>query len=40
MVNRYDIINRIIKAKGYKSYLEIGVQGGVCFQNVECQNKT
>jgi predicted O-methyltransferase YrrM len=36
---RYEIINNLIKSKGYKSYLEIGVQNGVCFSHIECENK-
>lgn len=28
-MQRYDVINNLIKGKGYKSYLEIGVQNGV-----------
>lgn len=36
---RYDIINELIKTKGYKSYLEIGVRDGQCFEQIECQHK-
>lgn len=39
-VKRYDIINKIITAKGYKNYLEIGVRNGECFQKISCENKT
>ena len=34
-----DIINFLIKENGYKSYLEIGVDTGWCFQNINCENK-
>lgn len=33
------IINKIIKDRGYKSYLEIGYGDGVNFKNIEVQNK-
>lgn len=36
---RFDIINQFIKELGYKRYLEIGVQNGVCFNNVKCDYK-
>jgi len=39
-MERYQIINNLIKEKGYKSYLEIGVQNGICFSNIECESKT
>lgn len=39
MMKRYEIINHIIKNKGYKSYLEIGVREGECFMAIECDNK-
>lgn len=38
-MTRYEIINRIIKSKGYKNYLEIGVRDGECFRMIECENK-
>ena len=38
-MQRFDIINNLIKEKGYKSYLEIGVQNGVCFENIVCEKK-
>ena len=38
-MTRYDIINRIIKSKGYENYLEIGVRNGECFRMINCQNK-
>lgn len=39
MVNRFDIINKVIEITGAKKYLEIGVQSGICFQNVKCEYK-
>lgn len=39
-MKRYEIINRIIKSKEYKKYLEIGVRDGKCFRKIECENKT
>ncbi len=36
---RFDVINALIKAMGYKRYLEIGVQNGECFKRVECEYK-
>lgn len=39
-MKRYDIINKIIAAKGYKNYLEIGVRDGECFQKIVCENKS
>lgn len=39
-MKRYEIINRIIKNKEYKNYLEIGVRDGECFRLIECENKT
>ena len=39
IMTRYEIINRIIKSKGYKNYLEIGVRDGECFKLIECENK-
>ena len=36
---RYDIINRLIKYHGYKSYLEIGIHVGNCWQKIECEKK-
>lgn len=37
---RWDIINRFIKERGYKNYLEIGVYLGQCIKKVEAENKT
>lgn len=36
---RFDVINALIEKMGYKSYLEIGVQNGVCFESVRCEKK-
>jgi predicted O-methyltransferase YrrM len=38
-MNRIDIINKLIEKKGYKSYLEIGVQNGASFNQVKCKDK-
>lgn len=38
-MNRIEIINGLIKKNGYKSYLEIGVQAGHCFSQIECEKK-
>ena len=38
-MQRYDIINWLIEKYGYKSYLEIGVAEGECFEKVECDAK-
>lgn len=37
---RYDVINRLIMKYWFKSYLEIGVENGTCFSNVNCRYKT
>jgi hypothetical protein len=36
---RWDIINRLIKEMGYKSYLEIGVRRGACLNRIEAETK-
>ncbi len=36
---RIDIINSFMDQRGYKSYLEIGVQKGKSFSEVRCKNK-
>lgn len=36
---RFDIINMLIKRYGYQRYLEIGVEGGIAFSNVQCEVK-
>lgn len=38
-MTRTDIINHLIKTRGYKSYLEIGVQQGANFNAIECEWK-
>jgi hypothetical protein len=39
-MKRYDIINRFIKERGYKDYLEIGVYTGQCMREVIAENRT
>jgi len=39
MMQRYDIINHVIKTFGYKTYLEIGVASGGTFRAVQCESK-
>jgi hypothetical protein len=39
-MKRYDIINRFIKERDYKDYLEIGVFTGECMRGVIADNKT
>lgn len=39
MINRTEEINRIIKEKGYTSYLEIGLGNGVNFRSIEVETK-
>ena len=34
-----ELINQVIKERGYKSYLEIGTQSGVNFRDVKCGEK-
>jgi hypothetical protein len=38
-MRRYDIINKIIKDKGFKNYLEIGVYTGQCIREVKAELK-
>lgn len=38
-MNRINIIQSFIDKIGAKSYLEIGVQGGSCFEAIKCDNK-
>lgn len=39
-MQRYDIINSIIKENGFKRYLEIGVcDPSVCFDKIDCETK-
>jgi hypothetical protein len=41
MVAKHEIINHLIKEKGFKNYLEIGIDNpDNCFNLIECQNKT
>ena len=39
-MKRWDIINKLIEKYGYKDYLEIGLDSGICRDNVNAQNKT
>ena len=39
MNTRYDLINAFIKARKYKSFLEIGTAGGETFRAVNCEIK-
>lgn len=38
-MTRVDIINSLIQKFNFKSYLEIGIQNGVCFKQIKCKNK-
>jgi len=38
-VTHVDIIKHLIREHGYRSYLEIGVQGKVCWDQIECKAK-
>ena len=38
-MTRIDVIQDLINSKGYKRYLEIGIQDGVCFDQIECEVK-
>ena len=38
-MQRFDVINTLIKRHGYKSYLEIGVRRGFCFKQIRCNEK-
>lgn len=38
-MKRWDIINYLIEKSNYKSYLEIGVRNGDCFNRVSCNLK-
>lgn len=38
-MNRISIINDLISKNNYKSYLEIGVRDGSCFNVINCENK-
>jgi hypothetical protein len=39
-MKRYEIINRFVKEREYKDYLEIGVYTGQCMREVVAENKT
>ena len=38
-ITHIDIIQYLIGAHNYKSYLEIGVQGKVCWDQIDCLEK-
>lgn len=38
-MNRWDIINKLIKKYNYKTYLEIGIYTGECFNKIQCEFK-
>ena len=38
-MNRWDIINKFIQDRNYKSYLEIGVSSGECFRHIKAERK-
>ena len=41
VMKRYEIINFVIESKGFKKYLELGVDDpDLCFNRVVCENKT
>jgi SAM-dependent methyltransferase len=39
-MKRWDVINRFIEENEYKDYLEIGLQSGLCRDNIIAPNKT
>lgn len=39
VLHRHQVINALIQANEYKSYLEVGVQNGICFNEVICERK-
>ena len=39
-MKRWEIINKYAKHNNYKSYLEIGLESGLCRDNIEIENKT
>lgn len=38
-MHRWDILNRLISAFGFRRYLEIGIADGYCFERVWCEQK-
>lgn len=38
-MNRIEIIQALINNRGYKRYLEVGVQAGHCFNAIQCEHK-
>lgn len=39
-LKRWHIINNLIQERDYKSYLEIGIQYGDCYNRIKCDSKT
>ena len=39
-MKRYELINKLISKFEYKRYLEIGLNNGECFKNIQCIDKT
>jgi len=39
MTTKEELINKLIKDNGYKNYLELGTQYGVCMNQIQCQTK-
>jgi len=37
---RHDVLNYLIRTRGYRDYLEIGVNKGRCMSRVHCEHKT
>lgn len=38
-MNRVNILNELIRKYDYKSYLELGIRNGDCFNNINCLDK-
>ena len=39
MTTKEELLNKLIKDNGYKNYLELGTQYGVCMNQIQCQTK-
>lgn len=37
---RHDVLNYLVRTRGYRDYLEIGVNKGRCMRRVHCERKT
>ena len=37
---RHDVLNYLVRTRGYRDYLEIGVNKGRCMRRVHCENRT